>query len=172
MILKGYDLFIKSVENIAKFLSIISTALLVIVMVLNVLFRYFLKIPLIWADEVSLFLFAWCTFLGASLTVRNGSMAAITILIDKFPTKVFKVVQVFVQFMIIIFSAIVVVYAIQWVTSPSTINTVSISSQVPMWVPYLVLPLGLLFINIFAIDNIVKVFRDKGVKEVPIEEAS
>ena len=157
-LIKIYKYFIKGVELTTTWLTIISTASLVTVMILNVVFRYFLQIPLVWADEVSLYLFAWCTFLGAGLGVKHNEMAAVTLIIDYLPKSFLKYVQICIQLLIITFSVIAGKFAINWLLSPSTINTISPSAGLPMWVPYLVLPLGLVVITIFAIDNIINIF--------------
>jgi len=173
MFFKTYKSVVNSLDMATKWLAIISTASLVVVMILNVLFRYFLKLPLIWADEVSLYLFAWCTFLGASLGIRNNTMAAVTIIIDYLPKPILKYVQIAIQVLVISFAVIVAIVSSKWVLSPSTINTISPSSQLPMWVPFIILPIGLFLITVFSIDNIVNILLKKTAEnENSIEEAS
>lgn len=52
-----------SIEKIALVLIMYG---LVIVLFINVLFRFVLFIPSAWADELSRFMFTWCVMLGAS----------------------------------------------------------------------------------------------------------
>lgn len=173
MIFSIYKSTINGLFSFTKWLTIVSTGLLVTVMILNVIFRYFLKLPLIWADEAALFLFAWCTFLGASLTVRNNTMAAVTVAIDYLPKHILKYIRIVIQILIISFSVIVAISATNWVMAPSTINTISPSSGVPMWVPYMILPVGLVLIIIFSIDNIVNILLGETDQEKQvIEKAS
>ncbi|GGE79093.1 TRAP transporter small permease [Nesterenkonia cremea] len=52
------------------------------VLCLQVVMRYVVENPLIWADEAARLLMVWLTFAGATLAYRTKSHIAITILLD------------------------------------------------------------------------------------------
>lgn len=160
-IYKIYAGFILTVEWIATWLCALAVAALAIVMTLNVLFRYFINYSMPWTSEVSLFLFAWVTFLGASLGVHRNDMAAVTIVIERFKGKSYKISQLVVQLMILVFASLFFSYALNWFLSPSTLNATAVTINIKMWVPYMVLPIGMVLIILFSIDNILKIFLKK-----------
>src|SRR5699024_5365728 len=98
-------------------------------------------------------------FLGASLGIKNNSMAAITMLIDSLPKKILKIIQILIQLLTITFALFITNFGMKWLMSPSTMTAISPSAQLPMWIPYMVLPLVMFLIIIFSIDNIVNVIR-------------
>ena len=56
----------------------------------GVVYRYVLKSPLVWSDEVAIFSLIWLTFIGGSMSVKLGRTAVVTIFVDKFTGKVKK----------------------------------------------------------------------------------
>lgn len=57
-------------------------AAIVSVLSLQVVMRYVIENPLIWADEAARLLMVWLTFTGAALAYRTRSHIAITLLVD------------------------------------------------------------------------------------------
>jgi TRAP-type C4-dicarboxylate transport system permease small subunit len=60
---------------------------LVVVVFAGVVLRYVLKIPLIWGEELSLFMFIWLALLSGSIAVRRRLHFRMAELIAKLPTK-------------------------------------------------------------------------------------
>lgn len=153
-------------DRILVWFSIFLGALLTINMVTAVFFRYVVNQPIFWADELSLILFAWLTFLGGSLAVKRSSMAAVTIVLDRLPPRFQFILHGIIQLSIVFFTAFIGYFSIQWIRSPSVRNMISPALSVEMWVLYLIVPFGMLFMLIFSIDNINKLIG----RELPREE--
>ena len=62
----------------------------------GVLARYVFKAPFTWEEEFQLACMVWITFLAAPYAFHTRSHVAIEILVDLFPKKVQKIVQVFI----------------------------------------------------------------------------
>lgn len=60
---------------------------LVSLLVANVAARELFSYPLVWANEVSLILFAWSVFIGAGVAFGAGSRIRFTLLTDKLSTR-------------------------------------------------------------------------------------
>src|SRR5690625_1502197 len=75
------------IGSVEKVTTIILMAAITLVLFCNVIFRYFLKDPIFWANEASIFMMAWVTFLGGSLSLKNKSQASITFLVNRFTEK-------------------------------------------------------------------------------------
>ena len=58
---------------------------MVIVLAVQVFFRYFLAASLIWAEELCRYLFVWITFLFAGAAFQRGEMVALELLIGRLP---------------------------------------------------------------------------------------
>src|SRR5690625_4554548 len=82
------------IGSVEKVTTIILMAAITLVLFCNVIFRYFLKDPIFWANEASIFMMAWVTFLGGSLSLKNKSQASITFLVNRFTEKNKKVLNI------------------------------------------------------------------------------
>lgn len=72
----------------------ISLAALIVVTFVGVIFRYCLNNPLIWEEEIQLALITWAIYFGAAAAFRKGSHIAIDMIVDMFPKKLQKVMDV------------------------------------------------------------------------------
>lgn len=87
----------KALEKILNLDYIIAgTALSILIIVTfgGVIMRYFVGNPIIWGEEVQLFCFVWTVFFGAGAAFRTGSHVAIDVIVDMFPEKLRKVVEI------------------------------------------------------------------------------
>src|SRR5690625_6351271 len=91
------------IGSVEKVTTIILMAAITLVLFFNVIFRYFLKDPIFWANEASIFMMAWLTFLGGSLSLKNKSQASITFIVNRFTEKNKRILS-FVIHIIILFS--------------------------------------------------------------------
>lgn len=60
-----------ALEWLCKAIGGISVGAFVTVITIQVIFRNFLKFPLIWANDVSVVLFVWAVFFGSAIAVRH-----------------------------------------------------------------------------------------------------
>lgn len=63
-------------------LSNVTLAMLVLVLILQVVFRYGLQTGLTWSEEVSRFAFIWFVYLSASLAAQRGAHIRVTLFVD------------------------------------------------------------------------------------------
>ncbi len=140
----GFHLFMKWV------LFIIIGAMTLSVL-LGVLFRYVLKAPLPWSEELARYLMIWGVSLGASIAFREGSHVGVTMLQDRFTKKYGKGLFQFAQIIIIIFMAIISIQGFILVSKLE--GQTSPAMEIPMAWPYLAIPVGcfLIFLEALAI---------------------
>ncbi|MDI3522004.1 MAG: TRAP-type transport system small permease protein [Bacillota bacterium] len=111
---------LSTVENVACVLLL--TAMSVVVF-LQVLFRYVLNSPLVWGEEVSTLLFAWSTFLGSAVAVRQSSHISIDALVTYLPGSVRRSLQSVVDVIVIVLLLIFVKSGIELTLEARTIVT-------------------------------------------------
>ena len=157
-----YLYWIGNVSNLLEKTSIFivqfSVGALILDLNLAVIFRL-LKIQLVGTSEIALFLLAWITFLGASISIKKGSMVAITFIVDKLTGHLSHAVQIIIQLLVLFFSAMLFYYSFIWVTAPNIQNTLSSALQIPMWIPYSIIPLTMFLTVIFCLNNIVQLLK-------------
>lgn len=69
-------------------------ALLIILTTIGVVARYGLNRPLAWMEEVQMLLFIWMSFFGSSLAFRYGNHIAIEVVVEMFPVRGQKIINV------------------------------------------------------------------------------
>lgn len=77
-----------------RFVANILLTLMVIDILIQVFFRYVLRDPLVWTEELARFLLAWMVFLGASSAVYSWDNLRVTYFIERLPSKVFSLIEV------------------------------------------------------------------------------
>jgi len=90
-------------DKLEWLLKIICAALagaLTIVIFLQVFYRFVLRAPLVWSEEMALFLFQWTVFMGAALAVKQRSHFGLDIFIQRLPPVIIKTLDKFGQVII------------------------------------------------------------------------
>ena len=156
------NLISHGISKIEKSLSIILMLSMAIIVTLAVAFRYVLNAPLSWAGEVSVFLLIWISFIGGSLGLKYKSQAAVTIVLDYAPLKIKKSILISGHIIMLLFLVLLIFYSFIWITSPSVAFQKSTAMLLPMWIPYLAVPLGLTFSAIHLLSNLVDIVKKEG----------
>ena len=125
------------------------TGTMTVVVLAGVFFRYVLEAPLPWSEELARYLMVWGASLGASVAFEQGSHVAVTLLLDKFPRRVGKLLTLIAQIVIIGFMTIVVKEG--FVLAHELKIQESTAMELPMTWPYLAIPVGCLFILVHAL---------------------
>ncbi|UFJ41401.1 TRAP transporter small permease [Brevibacillus humidisoli] len=147
-------------DKLLVWLSIATGAALTINMVVAVFFRYVINHAIFWADELSLYLFCWATFLGACLAVKRSDMAAVTVLLDRLPPAARFVVQLVIHVCVLLFAAVIGYYSIIWVMSPS-VDQYSPTIPIKLSMLYSILPVGMFCMMVFALEHIVDLVKNR-----------
>lgn len=90
-------------ERLAAYPCIVATAGMTIVVLLGVFFRYVIKQPLSWSEEVARYLMIWAASLAISIGVMRREHLGITFLIHRFPPAAQKFVAVLVNLFVLWF---------------------------------------------------------------------
>lgn len=143
--------------KIEKVLVIILVGLMFISITTGVLFRYFLKMPLHWADETAIFSLVWLTFIGGSMSIKQGHVASVTIFIDRLNGKLKYILLCISTILILGFGVLILLTSIKWILQPTIAFQKSPIMQIPMIYPYLSVPVGILFLCIHSLNLFVEV---------------
>ncbi|MHB8992145.1 MAG: TRAP transporter small permease, partial [Chloroflexota bacterium] len=141
-----------------------------VVVFLQVVFRYFLYMPLAWAEESARFLFIWVALLGAALGVKDRAHFAITMMVARFPRQIREVVRV-----AIALSGSYIFYIMiteGWMLVLLNRNQESPAIGLVMSVPYLVIPISGLLMLYFTWADLIMHWTGKGSPGASAEEPS
>ena len=131
----------KIVAGIGTVLSVISVAAVVILGILQVLFRFVIKISVPWTEEMMRALFIYIVFFGLILVERDQGEVRTTMLIEKLPPRAYDAWEAVVSILSILFNVLVIVGCFQAMKTTNT--TLSALPQISMRMFYYPMIIGL-----------------------------
>ena len=136
----------KLVDKLNKLEEIIASSLLIVtslIVFLQVVLRYGFNFSFPWTEEVARYMIVWFVFLGASIGVRENSHPAMDTLLCTLPPLVKSIAQIAITLTCITFAAIIIWSGTNVVISAYNLGSTSTALQVPLFIPYIAVPLGL-----------------------------
>lgn len=149
--------FIRAVDGLMKGVRSLIAVLLVSSVLLNfanVVLRKFFFHPIVGAEEVMNFLMVAVVFLGAGVVAYDNTHINMEILIDRFPPPVSRLFRAFAQLAAIVVAGILVVLGVPIVERLQQFNELSQAANVPLWIPQLMVPVGLTLLVIGALARL------------------
>ena len=106
------------------------------------LYPYFGKIDLSWAQELCIFMFIWMAKFGAAYGVRQGIHVGVDVLVNKLAPNRRRILIVFSLLCGMLFTGIIATLGVIFVYRVRLTGQVSADLEVPKWIVYLAIPLG------------------------------
>lgn len=153
-------------DKVMRFLNAAVFAFLTLLVVWQVVSRYFLGDPSTWSEELSSYMFAWVTLLGSAYVFGQMGHMNIPILIDRVSAKTQKILMVIIQLLILVFALVVLVYGGIQITS-LTMGQMSSSLGVPMGYFYASVPISGVFTAIYTVLNLYEIINQDAVEGTP-----
>ena len=144
-------------ENTFSILLLLSATL---VLFINIVLRYLFNSGLSWAEEYISYAMIWATFLGASICVRQKAHVAMTLILDgvKSETKR-KIYQAVLRLVSILFCVWVLYLGIKQVIFLKGMDQTSPAMRLPMYFPYLAIPIGFGLMVIRLIEEFIGQYK-------------
>lgn len=136
----------ESVNRSVDWITISLLVILIVIVALQVFFRYVLSSSLGWSEELARFLFIWVVFLGAEMTLRNKAHIAFDSLFQKLQGLGRLLLSLLINGIIIVFAIILFVSGMELFQS---VDRPSSALRIPMNYVYVIVPIsmGLMIIN-------------------------
>ncbi|GIN63384.1 C4-dicarboxylate ABC transporter permease [Robertmurraya siralis] len=152
--------FFKLLNKGIEYLLMVLVALMVISCVWQVMSRYIFGQASAQTEELMRYSIIWVSIIGGAYVYGEKGHLAITFFADKLNKALAKVISIFIDAAICIFSAIVLIYGGAQIVSATMIQ-ISPGMGLPMGYMYMALPIaGLLFI-LYSIDQITTKLKTK-----------
>lgn len=154
--LEGTARFRRILNITEDFVTIACSIALVVVVFLQVFFRYALNSPLAWSEELARFIFIWLVFISSAVVLRDDSHMSMDYFVNLMPIRIRVVIDIVKK---VIISAFMIMCLFQTVK----IMKVTASQQSPS----LGIPMSLIYFAMFfgftlmLIDYITRVILKK-----------
>jgi TRAP-type C4-dicarboxylate transport system permease small subunit len=133
---------------------------LVLVVALQVIFRYTLQFSAPWTEEVARYLYVYLTFIGSAIVMKEGNHIVIDLLLNRLPLPIRRWVGVLIQTGILVFLIEFIVGNIQMTSVSSSVTSASLV-WFKMSYLYIGMNLGVILMAIYTVGNLIKLFTWK-----------
>jgi len=138
----------------------------------NVVARYAFDASLVWATELTIFLFLWSAFFGAAYCFKKDAHIAVTIVLDIMPSKIAKIMLLISHTITIIFLTAVAYYGYKYLLLVHDLDERAIDLwNMPMWIIYTVIPISFAFAAYRVGEKIIEIIKTPHHEVVAESEA-
>jgi TRAP-type C4-dicarboxylate transport system permease small subunit len=125
----------------------------------NVVARYMFRTPLIWAEEILIFIMIWSIFIGIILVTVNQAHLKMDVFAVSLPEGVAKLIAWIVLVVTILVSVVIVISSSTVLITLGSYDQRSIVAEVPMVIPHLAIPIGFGAIGLLHLARLLKFGR-------------
>ena len=157
-------------RRIEWFCLVAPMTLLIILVFIQIVLRSSSIVGFPWLEEFSRYVFIFCTFLGASIAIDAGAHPKMTALLVAVPKPVKTALLITGDAVCCVLCFIVVYYGYIQITKQIATGIYSTALPIPLFVPYLIIPIGLFTSGVrYAVSlagNIASAFVKKQPEEI------
>jgi len=125
----------------------------------NVVARYAFNYSMTWAAELTVYLFLWGMFFGAAYCFKIDGHISIGLLVENVSKKWAKVLMLITRVVTFAYLSVVSYYGYQYLLFVIELEEMSIDLEIPMWIPYLVIPVSFAFGAYRVGEHIIKLIN-------------
>ena len=167
------------IVNTSKAIAAFGIAAGVTLAFINVVARYVFESSISWAGELTIYLFLWSTFFGAAYCFKKDAHIAVDVFLVKTPPKVQKFLTLITLIISAIYVGAIAYFGYKYVLLYIDLGEMSVDLDIPLWIPYVVVPISFAFSAVIILYKIIEVLKTpaeklklKGEAEMVLEDFS
>ncbi len=169
--IKTYHILSRFIGWVNRSIAAFGIAAGVALAFINVVARYVFNGSLTWASELTIYLFLWSTFFGAAYCFKKDAHISVDVIVEKLPPSWAKAMMLLVHVVTLVFLVAVAWYGYQYLLLEIDLDERSVDLEIPMWIPYSVIPVAFAFAAFRVAEKIVEIIRTPADKVVRKSEA-
>ena len=154
----------KFLQKIINYLVILLFTIIVIVVNLQIFFRYVLRQPLFWSMEVAQLAFIYLAIFGGGLALINNEFTKVEFFVNLISKRVRKIFEVLEHILILIFLIIAGYKSEELIYQAKITVNVTPALVIPMDYIYRILQIGFYIFAFFAITKVLILIFEKKIK--------
>lgn len=124
----------------------------------KVVLRFVFNTSLYWDDEVARYLIIWFIFIGSSIAVREKAHATVDIIVSFLSERWKLIVGILAYLVSIVFCVLLLISSREAILNVMNYNSVTPALKIPMYIPYLAIPVGTALMLIRFIQALIENF--------------
>ena len=154
----------RQAEKLIDALAVVIFAAMFGVIILQIVLRYVFNHPMVWTDEAAQYLFVWISFLGWTMATRKRIHIGISVVIDRLPAPLRRGLQILWSAATVAFALTLFAVGVKITLANRSVQMVSIDFA--FWPVYLVVPLASGFLVVYALRDLLAIFRKGDIKTI------
>ena len=155
--MSGIEALSSFLDRIAQAVTAILLASILVIMSVQVFFRYILNFSFFWSEELVRYLFFWTAFLGGATAFKRGDHLVADILINYLKGPMRKIILFAADFVIMTTLIVLLYYGAK--LTLAVMPSASIALNISMAIPYGIIPIGSLLMLIHHLAYIYRRIR-------------
>lgn len=152
-------------QNIIRFIVVGLLGISTLTVIVQIILRFVFRHPLFWAEEMVRYMVIASTMLMLGPASKEGNLMGVEFVLDLFPGQIQKGIRIAVKAVSVFFYFFISYYGVKLVFKIMEKRQLSPALQIPMWVPYTLIPIGLCILAVYECFAI-KAFISKKVEGV------
>jgi len=148
-----------SIDFINRWIAAIGISAGVALAFSNVVARYGFNYSITWASELTVYLFLWSMFFAVAYCFKLGEHISIGLLVENVNKKLAKVLLLFTYMVTFVFLVAVSYYGYEYLELVIELEEISVDLEIPMWIPYLVIPVSFSFSAYHILEHIIALIQ-------------
>ena len=136
--MKSFDKMLTYFEDI---FTAICFALMSVITIVAVFFRYVMSMPIIWSEELSRYLLIWGILIGISIVTRKNAQLGIEVFVSYAPKKIRKILEIVSQVLLILTYVLIFYLSIVFIIGTGKIGQTTPILGIPFSYVYIALPI-------------------------------
>ena len=132
----------QGIHKVCQYFLAADLLVVTFVLTVNVILRYIFSSSWVWTEELTRYLIAWATFVGAACCVTEGSDITIDSIISLLSQKGKRALSIVTTIISILFMVMFILTSIQMTVRSWQHGQMATSMKLPIWVVYLSMPVG------------------------------
>lgn len=149
----------KFLDNFEEYFIVWTLALMTILVFAQVVMRYVFHNSLAWSEEMSRYLFLWCSWIGASYAVKARSHFRVECFVNAIKGQARKYYELVILVIWFLFGVGMTWYGTNLIIFMHESGQISSAMQIPMTIPYASVPVGCALMSIRLIIEMYKIFQ-------------
>jgi TRAP-type C4-dicarboxylate transport system permease small subunit len=145
--------WVNAVRRLTEVLTVLCVATFVVLIILQVFFRFVLNSSITWSEEVVQFLLLWSVMLGSAVASDRQGHIALDPLREHLSPAGFRMLQWFAGSCTLAFCACLVFYGIRFIGRVGAMT--ASASDLPMAYVYAAMPVGAVLIGFFTFIHMI-----------------
>lgn len=154
---QSLDKVCEKIEQISIYICVACGVVLFASTFAGVVFRYVIRVPLKWSEELARILFVWIVFFGGNIVTRQERHLSLDFLENLFPATVKHILYVLSSILGLVFLSVVLYVSILMTDQIGRISNLAVI-PISMSYPYMALPIGSFLMMVQIINNLMRYY--------------